>query len=242
MGWSRRPSGSPTPTGPRQNPLKRQGVIPIFLRRVAEGQPLTVFGDGSMIRDYLYVADLAEMIAEVVTVGRQSRPVQPRQRHRYVDHRGGGDDPARWWAGTCRWSTCHGRPPSSTTSCSASSGSRPSSPPGRRPHSADGVRLTWEDMIRVAEMTGDGAPRHGRGAHVQRRALSARPPARGVRPADRRRVRDPRDRLGLDRRDPGHRRGLPPGPAPAHPERGVRPRPDPQPGGARGRAAGTSPT
>jgi UDP-glucose 4-epimerase len=57
------------PYGPRQNPLKRQGVIPIFLRRVAEGQPLTVFGDGSMIRDYLYVADLAEMIAEVVTVG-----------------------------------------------------------------------------------------------------------------------------------------------------------------------------
>lgn len=57
------------PYGPRQNPLKRQGVIPIFLRQVAEGSPLTVFGDGSMIRDYLYVGDLAEMIAEVVTVG-----------------------------------------------------------------------------------------------------------------------------------------------------------------------------
>jgi UDP-glucose 4-epimerase len=57
------------PYGPRQNPLKRQGVIPIFLRRVAEGAPLTVLGDGSMIRDYLYVADVAEMIAEVVTVG-----------------------------------------------------------------------------------------------------------------------------------------------------------------------------
>ncbi len=59
------------PYGPRQNPLKRQGVIPIFLRRVAEGAPLTVLGDGSMVRDYLYVADLAEMIAEVVTVGPQ---------------------------------------------------------------------------------------------------------------------------------------------------------------------------
>jgi UDP-glucose 4-epimerase len=44
-------------------------VIPIFLRRVAEGSPLTVLGDGSMIRDYLYVGDLAEMIAEVVTAG-----------------------------------------------------------------------------------------------------------------------------------------------------------------------------
>ena len=59
------------PYGPRQNPMKRQGVIPIFLRRVAEGLPLTVFGDGSMIRDYLYVEDLAEMMAEVVTVGAQ---------------------------------------------------------------------------------------------------------------------------------------------------------------------------
>jgi UDP-glucose 4-epimerase len=57
------------PYGPRQNPLKRQGVIPIFLRRVAEGAPVSVFGDGSMIRDYLYVGDLAEMIGEVVTVG-----------------------------------------------------------------------------------------------------------------------------------------------------------------------------
>ncbi|MGY1605495.1 NAD-dependent epimerase/dehydratase family protein [Geodermatophilus sp. SYSU D00815] len=57
------------PYGPRQNPLKRQGVIPIFLRRVLEGAPLTVFGDGSMIRDYLYVGDLAEMIAEVVSTG-----------------------------------------------------------------------------------------------------------------------------------------------------------------------------
>jgi UDP-glucose 4-epimerase len=55
------------PYGPRQNPLKRQGVIPIFLRRVAQGAPLTVLGDGSMIRDYLYVGDLAEMIAEVVS-------------------------------------------------------------------------------------------------------------------------------------------------------------------------------
>jgi UDP-glucose 4-epimerase len=60
------------PYGPRQNPLKRQGVIPIFLRHVAGGTPLTVFGDGSMIRDYLYVADLAAMIAEVVTTGARS--------------------------------------------------------------------------------------------------------------------------------------------------------------------------
>jgi UDP-glucose 4-epimerase len=56
------------PYGPRQNPDKRQGVIPIFLRRLADGQPVTVFGDGSMVRDYVYVADVAEMVADI-TVG-----------------------------------------------------------------------------------------------------------------------------------------------------------------------------
>lgn len=56
------------PYGPRQRSSKRQGVIPIFLRQVHGGLPITVYGDGSMIRDYLYVTDAARMIAE--TVGR----------------------------------------------------------------------------------------------------------------------------------------------------------------------------
>ncbi|GAA3735434.1 NAD-dependent epimerase/dehydratase family protein [Leifsonia bigeumensis] len=51
------------PYGPRQHPQKRQGVIPIFLQRIAEGQPVIVFGDGSMVRDYLYVKDAARMVA-----------------------------------------------------------------------------------------------------------------------------------------------------------------------------------
>lgn len=57
------------PYGPRQNPAKRQGVIPIFLRHVSHGEPVQVFGDGSMVRDYLYVEDLAEMVATAVTQG-----------------------------------------------------------------------------------------------------------------------------------------------------------------------------
>lgn len=55
------------PYGPRQNPAKRQGVIPIFLRRLAHGQPIVVYGDGSMVRDYLYVEDMAEMVATAVS-------------------------------------------------------------------------------------------------------------------------------------------------------------------------------
>ena len=57
------------PYGPRQNPTKRQGVIPIFLKRLAESRPVTVYGDGSMVRDYLYVEDMAGMVADAVTQG-----------------------------------------------------------------------------------------------------------------------------------------------------------------------------
>ncbi len=59
------------PYGPRQHPDKKQGVIPIFLHRIAEGRSLEVFGDGSMVRDYIYVGDVARMITE--TVGRPAR-------------------------------------------------------------------------------------------------------------------------------------------------------------------------
>lgn len=55
------------PYGPRQNPDKRQGVIPIFLRRLADGLPITIFGDGSMVRDYVYVTDVAQMMVDVAT-------------------------------------------------------------------------------------------------------------------------------------------------------------------------------
>ena len=58
------------PYGPGQRANKKQGVIPIFLSRLAQGLPLTMLGDGSMVRDYLYVGDAVRMIAQ--TVGRSS--------------------------------------------------------------------------------------------------------------------------------------------------------------------------
>ena len=57
------------PYGTRQNPRKRQGIIPIFLRRVRDGLPLTIMGDGVMVRDYIYVNDLAEIVSSLVTQG-----------------------------------------------------------------------------------------------------------------------------------------------------------------------------
>ena len=45
--------------GPRQLPHGEAGVVAIFARRLLQGQPCTIFGDGSVIRDYVYVGDVA---------------------------------------------------------------------------------------------------------------------------------------------------------------------------------------
>ena len=50
------------PYGPYQNPGGQQGVVPVFLRRLRAGRPVTIWGDGSVVRDYLYIADLVEAL------------------------------------------------------------------------------------------------------------------------------------------------------------------------------------
>jgi UDP-glucose 4-epimerase len=45
--------------GPRQDPKSEAGVVSIFVSRLLEGQPLTVFGDGRQTRDYVFVKDVA---------------------------------------------------------------------------------------------------------------------------------------------------------------------------------------
>jgi UDP-glucose 4-epimerase len=45
--------------GPRQDPRGEAGVVSIFLDRLRQGQPLTVFGDGTQTRDYVFVRDVA---------------------------------------------------------------------------------------------------------------------------------------------------------------------------------------
>ena len=47
--------------GPRQDPHGEAGVIAIFCGRLLDGRPLTVFGDGRQVRDYVYVGDVVEI-------------------------------------------------------------------------------------------------------------------------------------------------------------------------------------
>jgi UDP-glucose 4-epimerase len=45
--------------GPRQDPASEAGVVSIFVSRLLAGKPLTIFGDGTQTRDYVFVTDVA---------------------------------------------------------------------------------------------------------------------------------------------------------------------------------------
>ena len=48
------------PYGPYQSPFRRQGLVAALVETVLAGRPVEVWGDGQVIRDYLYVGDLAD--------------------------------------------------------------------------------------------------------------------------------------------------------------------------------------
>lgn len=57
--------------GPRQLPHGEAGVVAIFIQRLMQGKACTIFGDGSVIRDYVYVGDVAR--ASVLALKKGSR-------------------------------------------------------------------------------------------------------------------------------------------------------------------------
>jgi len=46
--------------GPRQMPHGEAGVVSIFIQALLEGRTPTIFGDGSCVRDYVFVGDVVE--------------------------------------------------------------------------------------------------------------------------------------------------------------------------------------
>ncbi|MBI2954659.1 MAG: NAD-dependent epimerase/dehydratase family protein [Chloroflexi bacterium] len=48
------------PYGERQSPSRLQGAITTFLHKVAIGECIDIWGDGNVVRDYVYVGDVAE--------------------------------------------------------------------------------------------------------------------------------------------------------------------------------------
>lgn len=61
------------PFGPRQNPFGGQGVIAAMLAHMALGCPVEIWGDGRVVRDFLYVSDLASAIYAAALSSRKSQ-------------------------------------------------------------------------------------------------------------------------------------------------------------------------
>ena len=57
------------PFGPRQSHSGVQGAVSTFLRRILAGERLEVWGDGTVVRDYFEVSDLAELCVRAGTSG-----------------------------------------------------------------------------------------------------------------------------------------------------------------------------
>ena len=51
------------PFGPRQDPFKGQGLIAALAYKALHGDPIEVWGDGEVVRDYVFVEDLADALA-----------------------------------------------------------------------------------------------------------------------------------------------------------------------------------
>jgi UDP-glucose 4-epimerase len=54
--------------GPRQDPNGEAGVVSIFAGRVSRGDGLTVFGDGTQTRDYVFVGDVVRAFLAAAAV------------------------------------------------------------------------------------------------------------------------------------------------------------------------------
>lgn len=59
------------PYGPYQNPEGQQGAVGVFLHRIYTGQPIAIWGDGSVVRDYIYIADLVDALE--LAAGKETR-------------------------------------------------------------------------------------------------------------------------------------------------------------------------
>lgn len=55
------------PYGERQDPRGAQGAITVFLHRAACGDPIRIWGDGEVVRDYVHVDDLVGAVAASIT-------------------------------------------------------------------------------------------------------------------------------------------------------------------------------
>lgn len=61
--------------GPGQPADRSQGAVAVFLSRVASGVPVSIVGDGSAVRDYVYIDNIADALTRLIYPGAETRTV-----------------------------------------------------------------------------------------------------------------------------------------------------------------------
>lgn len=56
------------PYGEKQNPKGVQGVIPVFLHKAINHEVIDVWGDGSVIRDYIHINDVSAIMVKALSI------------------------------------------------------------------------------------------------------------------------------------------------------------------------------
>lgn len=59
------------PYGPRQGHSGVQGVIATFLSNIANNRTIEIWGDGEVVRDFIYITDMAALIEKVIISDKQ---------------------------------------------------------------------------------------------------------------------------------------------------------------------------
>lgn len=55
------------PYGERQNPYAAQGAIAVFLNKILKDEEIVIWGDGEVVRDYIYIKDAAKALVTSLT-------------------------------------------------------------------------------------------------------------------------------------------------------------------------------
>lgn len=54
------------PYGGRQDPMSGQGAVTAFLWQMLKGEPISIWGDGTVARDYFYISDLVSAVLAAI--------------------------------------------------------------------------------------------------------------------------------------------------------------------------------
>jgi UDP-glucose 4-epimerase len=61
------------PFGERQRVMASQGAVAVFLGKVLNGDPVEIWGDGSVVRDYIYISDVVDALIAAASCETEAR-------------------------------------------------------------------------------------------------------------------------------------------------------------------------